>query len=159
MATRWTSQRNEFGCGPVAIINLLKWLGDPATYERDYPTWRRKCCCTEYGTPLKNFVRALYSIKNIKITPRNVPNIGVISEALESGRAVVMKSAYYEGDDLMGHYFLVTNQTEKSFYCVNLNKRHGWVPKAAFSYHWLQLHINYCHECGIAPYSWMVRKT
>lgn len=158
MTSRWIKQRNGFGCGPVAIINLLKWLGEPVSYEASYPYWKKKCSCSEHGTPLRSFVNCLYSLDGIKIMPRSFPSVGLIGEAVSNGRAVVMKSAYKEGHSLTGHYFLVTDQTDKSFFCVNLHRRHMWVPKAAFQFHWLQRHANYCHECGVAPYAWLVRK-
>jgi hypothetical protein len=157
MKSRWIRQRNGFSCGPVAIMNLLKWLGESVSYETDYPFWRKRLGCESWGTPLKLFVKNLYGLEGVKITPRNCPSLGLLDDALTSGRAVVMKSAYLERGTMMGHYFLVTAITEKSLYCVNLNYRHGWVSKAAFQHHWLQYHTNYCHECGIAPYAWIIR--
>ena len=158
MAHRWIRQRNDFSCGPVAIMNLLKWLGESVTYANDYKYWANKCKTAEYGTTLHDFVRVLYNLDGIKISPRNVPNIGVIDEALQSGKAVVMKSAYIVDNVYEGHYYLITDQTDKSFYCVNLNDKHGWISKPSFKNQWLQHHTNYCHECGIAPYAWIIRK-
>jgi len=157
MSTRWIRQRNSSGCGPVAILNLLKWLGEPVTYAEGYPHFSKKMKTSRYGTELRDFVRVLYKIENIKISPRTVPNIGVIDDALEHGRAVIMKSAYFNGDALEGHYFLVTEKTDKSFFCVNVNHRHQWVSKPSFRLKWLQHHQNYCTECGIAPYCWIIR--
>jgi len=138
-------------------MNLLKWLGEPVAHDRDYLAWKRRMGCERYGTPLKNFVKTLYKIPDIKISPRNAPNVGTIEDALVGGRAVVMKSAYMDRGLMVGHYYLITDLTEKSFFCVNLNQKHSWVPKAAFQFHWLQLHANYCMECGIAPYAWIIR--
>jgi predicted double-glycine peptidase len=158
MAHRWIRQRNNYSCGPVAIMNLLKWLGESVTYANDYAYWLKQCKTAKYGTSLYNFTRVLYNLDGIKISPRNVPNIGVIDEALLNGRAVVMKSAYISNDVYEGHYYLITDCTDKSYYCVNLNDKHGWVSKPSFKNQWLQHHTNYCYECGIAPYAWIVRK-
>jgi hypothetical protein len=158
MNSRWIGQRNGSGCGPVAILNLLKWLGEPIAYAENYPYYSKKMKTSRYGTELRDFVRVLYGINGIKISPRNVPDIGVIEEALDNGKAVIMKSAYFNGKDLEGHYFLVTQKTEKSFFCVNINRKHQWVSKPSFRLKWLQHHQNYCNTCGIAPYCWIVRK-
>lgn len=156
MGIRWIRQRNGSSCGPVCIMNLLKWLGEPVTY-RHYSFFKKKLKCKEYGTPLADFVSVLYNIEDIKISPRTVPNIGIIDEALFQGRAVVMKSAYIENNELIGHYFLITDRTDKSFFCVNLNNKHGWVSKPSFRNQCLQYYTNYCHQCGIAPYCWIIR--
>jgi hypothetical protein len=158
MAKRWIRQRTSSSCGPVALMNLKKWLDHSVSYARDFEYWKRKCRCKKYGTALPDFVRALYSINDIKISPRTVPNIGIISEALYQDKAVVMKSAYYTPQGLEGHYFLITDQTDKSFFCVNLSGKHFWVSKSIFAVHWLQHHPNYCYECGVAPYCWIIRK-
>lgn len=158
MASRWIRQRNSYTCGPVAIMNLLKWLGEKVIYAKDFEYWKNKCKTQKYGTSLCDFVKVLYKIEGIKISPRNVPNIGVLDEALLQGRAIVMKSAYIEKGIYIGHYYLITETTDKSYYCINLNDKHGWVSKISFKNEWLQHHTNYCHECGIAPYAWIIRK-
>ena len=155
MATRWIRQRTWSGCGPVALLNLLKWLGEPVTYAKDYNYWRDKCCCDREGTPLNCFVEALYSIEGIKIQPRSVPSIEVIDQALLSGRAVLMKSSQGLED---GHFFLVADRGPKHFFCVNGDGEHAWMTKAAFRSFWLQHYPYYCDECGVAPYAWIVRK-
>jgi len=158
MTKRWIKQRNSYSCGPVALMNLLKWLGQPVNYDKDYPEMFAKCKCNKEGTQLRNFVKVLYEIEDIKITPRTVPNIWVIDEALSQNRAVILKTAYKENYELEGHFFLITEKTEKSFFCVNLASKHGWASKASFQTHWLQHYSYYCHECGIAPYAWIIRK-
>jgi hypothetical protein len=155
--TRWIRQRTGSSCGPVAILNLLKWLGEPVSYEKNFRYYKKKCDCNRYGTALQDFVAVLYGLNGIKITPRSVPNLGVIDEALSHGKAVVMKCAYIEKDELIGHYFLITERTEKSFYCVNLNYKHGWVSKASFRNQCMQYFTHYCHQCGVAPYCWIIR--
>jgi len=157
MGNRWIRQRNGTTCGPIAIMNLLKWLGRPITYHKDYKYYKKKCRCKEYGTELSDFVSVLYGIEGIKISPRTVPNIGVIDEAISQGRAVVMKSALIEGGEILGHYFIVTERTDKSFFCVNVNNKHSWISKPAFRNQYLQHHAHYCYLCGIAPYCWIIR--
>lgn len=158
MKNRWINQRNEHSCGPVALLNLEKWLGKKATYAARYNYWMEHCNCKRDGTDLSCFVESLYSIDGIKITPRSNPNIQVIDDALKAGRAVIMKSAFVLNGKLEGHYYLIAERTPKEFFCVNTLGYTGWWTKASFRSHWLQHHLYYCHECGIAPYAWIVRK-
>lgn len=158
MANRWIQQRNMHSCGPVALMNLSKWLGRKVTYATDYNYWKEQCCCDRYGSPLRCFVDSLYNIEGIKITPRSVPSLEVIDEALSNGKAVVMKSAFISNGTLQGHYFLITERTSRAFFCINAFTRAEWWTKKSFQKHWMQHHLYYCDECGVAPYIWIVRK-
>lgn len=155
---RWLRQRNCHSCGPVALMNLKKWLGQPVSYAKDYNYWVKKCCCDRTGTPLNCFVDALYSIEDIKVSPRSVPSLDLIDTALKQGKAVVMKSAFMEKGELQGHFFIITERSDKSFFCINAEADFRWWTKASFHAHWLQHYLYYCDECGIAPYAWIVRK-
>ena len=46
--TRWIAQKNKFSCGPVAVLNVLKWLEIEINYNKDYCKYKRKCKCTKY---------------------------------------------------------------------------------------------------------------
>lgn len=158
MGSRWIKQRDLHSCGPVALMNLQKWIGHPVTYASDFHYWKKKCKCNHDGSPLDAFVNSLYSIKDIKISPRSIPSLETIDSALQQGKAVVMKSAFMGKKELDGHYFLVTERSPRHFFCVNTNFQHEWVSKASFKAQWLQNYLYYCDECGVAPYAWIVRK-
>lgn len=158
MATRWIKQRDQCSCGPVAILNILKWLGRDVTYSKDFQHWKERCCCDRTGTPLFGFVDALKSIEGIGVQPRTVPSVEVIDKAICEGKAVAMKSAALFDGELNGHFFIITDRTDKSFYCVNIYGGHRWWGKESFEDRWLQHHLYYCCECGVAPYAWIVRK-
>lgn len=176
MASRWIRQRNFYSCGPVALLNLSKWLGEKVTYANDYLYWFDKCSCSVYGSSPTNFVQALYSIENIKITPRSIPTMCIIDESLKKNRAIVMKSAslgvgeFWGENRIVGHYYLITERSKDSFFCVNYDEhehipsapfkaQHGWIKKSFFKQHFLKYHTNFCDDCGVAPYAWIIRKT
>lgn len=158
MATRWIRQKNGSSCGPVALLNLLKWLGRDVSYDKDFSYWKERCCCDRHGTPLDAFLNALHSIDGIGVQPRIRPSVEVIDSALQRGRIAVMKSAFNFDGEVEGHFFLVTERTNKSFYCVNVYCGHRWLTKDRFEAWWLQHHPWYCDGCGVAPYCWLISK-
>ena len=158
MGTRWLAQKTQSGCGPVALLNIRKWLGQNITYQKDYKKLHNKCRTATYGTQLKHFVKNLYDIDGIKILPRSFPTTASLSAMLGENKLLLMKVAIPTADSVYGHYFIVSDQTEKSFYCVNVFYKHMWMSKASFDLWFLQKHTYYCHECGVAPYCWVIRK-
>ena len=55
MASRWIRQRNSYTCGPVAIMNLLKWLGEPTSYAKDFEYWKN----FNYDTYKETYVKVI----------------------------------------------------------------------------------------------------
>ena len=53
-SVRWIAQKNKFSCGPIAILNILKWVGFPVSYKKDYNFWKKKCKCNCFGTHQSN---------------------------------------------------------------------------------------------------------
>lgn len=158
MATRWIAQKTLTDCGPVAILNVRKWLGHKVSYRSDLKETRRKCRTGSYGTELNHFVRNLHQIGGIRITPRNYPTTAQMSSHLAEDKIIVMKAAIPCGETVEGHYFIVSEQTDKSFFCVNIFNKHSWMSKASFDMWFLQKHTYYCFDCGVAPYCWILRK-
>ena len=158
MGTRWIAQKTSTGCGPVALLNIKKWLGNSVSYKKDFQEMHQKCKTKDFGTELKYFVKNLYKIDGIKILPRNYPTTAQLSAYINEDIIILMKAAIPCDDGVIGHYFIISEQTEKSFFCVNVFQKHLWMSKASFDMWFLQKHTYYCHECGVAPYCWILRK-
>lgn len=153
-------------------MNLSKWLGNRVAYTRDYRYWFEKCNCDSNGSSPESFIRALYSIENIKITPRSIPTVQIIDNALKNNKAVVMKSASlidWGVPRIIGHYYLISERDRSSFFCINYDEyehlppapfkpRHGWISKSFFKANFLKYHKHFCDDCGVAPYAWIIRK-
>lgn len=159
MGIRWIAQKTSSGCGPIALLNIRKWLGQRINYQNDYKKIHQSCKTNSHGTELKYFVKNLYKIDGIKIVPRNYPSVSTLSSCLTEDKILLMKVAIPFRDGIEGHYFIVSEQNEKSFFCVNVFHTHKWMSKASFDLWFLQKHSYYCHECGTAPYCWIIRKS
>ena len=59
---RYTKQRNLSGCGPVAILNAIKWANPDKlfSYKEYYPLLAEACKTTLEGTNRKNFKQTLF---------------------------------------------------------------------------------------------------
>lgn len=126
---RWIKQRNEFSCVPVAFLNILKWKGDRTTYRENYKTWAKECHTEKTGS--WNWTSNLRKL-DLEIKQRVQPSIREIIRELDSGSIVLMKSAWTGRFGNHGHAFLVTKNSGKSLFCVNVNGGHKWVSYRKF---------------------------
>lgn len=162
--TRWIAQRNLYSCGPIAILNTLKWIGYPVSYKNGYEHWMKKCRCTNDGTHQHRFQNCLNERKNATITSKQLPTINAIEEAISHDAVVIMKSSYLLEKKIEGHFFIISEMTDNMFFCVNVEGRHMWLHKTLFAQYYLQYHKMFCEECGtsnlcgISPYAWFVKK-
>ncbi len=124
---RYIKQRDKFRCGPVAVMNALKWAGEDVSYVADRDRLDKLCNCgpPPSGTNHPGFDRALraagkgiYSVRKVRY-----PTLREIEEHLQNGHAVVFN--YYWRDEEEGtsarHFeFLVgVSPSGKSIYVVN----------------------------------------
>jgi hypothetical protein len=165
MTTRWIAQKNKSSCGPVAILNVLKWVDVEINYTRDYQKYKRKCKCTKEGTHQPYFEKSLNSIGSIEVKSKNLPTIREIEDSLSSEQLIVMKSEYYFNLKTEGHFFIVSEMKEDRFFLVNdTNGLHKWYGKEEFAQQYLQYHKGYCEscgtskQCGVSPYAWFIKR-
>lgn len=128
MMPRYIRQRDNYSCGPVALLNALKWAG--ATRGTSYatlPSWRDTCRTTRReGTRFTDLFRAARMLPLLgarKAKPR--VRLADIDAHLRHGGAVILGSV----SEPMGgfHWFLVTERLElsgePSYKVVNFDRR------------------------------------
>jgi hypothetical protein len=149
---RFLKQKNIFSCGPIALMNIHKWLGHRCAYKTHYKKICKKVKCTtdSGGCSLDLFADCLYAMA--KVLPRHTAGectayrvkhrqglIGRISHALENGHVVVADYLFDEispQGDKYSHIYIIIDQTEKSFYCLNYHLGHRWVSKNKLQADW-----------------------
>lgn len=113
---KYTQQRTNYDCGPVAIINALKWAGENISYSKSKNFFKR--ICDSEGTDLDAFHllvkhpnSAFRCVKGYKAL-----NLGHIRKHLKLGQAciIVFRSNAY---DL--HTALITGITKDRIEIVN----------------------------------------
>jgi len=141
---RYVKQKDDTSCGPIALINTLKWLGYKVSYDfihvaRYLCKWDGKNSEDGAGTTDKNLDSALKYFK-IKKKRKVQPKLKEIDDHLDSGGAVII--SYYNTYSMpgfkidLGHYALCIGRTSQTYMMVNdickkaKNKRYKDTMKA-----------------------------
>lgn len=94
---RYCVQRNEFSCGPILIINALKWAGEKITYRKDY---KELCellkCSREIGTKSSYITRYIQ-----KLNPRRTRSLSM------KNNEAIMALYLFDPKENIYHYVLI----------------------------------------------------
>lgn len=144
---RYVRQRDEYSCGPVAVMNLAKWAGVRAPYS-EIGRYRRMCECDETGSSPEAFLDAIRRVRGIEVeecwycadgrmrglwgmlgdvVPRPV-GVGDIDSWLDAGNAMVLVFRHNrcgKKDEDTEHAVLITGRTPKSYVAHNLEPERG----------------------------------
>jgi len=109
---RYIRQRDQFSCGPVAIINTLKFLGCNITYK-DLPLVQNLCKCkSPDGTNPENLEKAL-SMLGICFERKIKPSLKDIDGHIKSRGAILLNYCIS-----MGHYSLCVGKSGTNNYTL-----------------------------------------
>ncbi len=112
MKRKFVQQKDEMSCGPVAIINAKKWLGDihPTIYIL------RKRCKTKlgYGSSVQHMSKVINDEFEFNLTKRRTNNPRLIKDALEEGHGIILR--YKTGKE--GHYVFMFKE-DNQIYITN----------------------------------------
>lgn len=127
---RYATQPDLWGCGPTAILNVLKWCGSPATLKKDYERlkgavkWESDCGCThpDFDKCLREEGRNLFAIRGV-----SYPTIGGIETHLRKKNCAVVISSIWQnkktGEEVQHVALLIgVSESGKSFTVVNIVK-------------------------------------
>ena len=115
------NQKDQFRCGPVALLNLAKSIGMPTTYKRVLPVLSKVCKCTyPKGTMWRYFecgLRLLFKKhNNIKTIERiQYPSIKDIDKALTLNHKIILNYV----TDIPTRHFVYLFKTSKYYYAAN----------------------------------------
>lgn len=89
---RYCKQKDMYSCGPVAILNALKWGGANATYRKHIRFLTQECKTTSDGTEDKDFDRTLRTNGRnwFSVAKPKYFDIYTITDHLHSGGAVII---------------------------------------------------------------------
>ena len=109
---RYVRQQDAYRCGPISILNALKWAGRDVTYKKDLARISRSCkCIYPNGTTRGCFDRCLRieGRGHLGIVKKMSFSIRDIDNHLEDGGAALINHAWRdESGDLSGHYCLLS---------------------------------------------------
>jgi hypothetical protein len=132
---KYVKQRDKSSCGPIAIINILKWLGHNVTYDfihiaRWVCQWKDARDFGGGGVTARDMEKALKYF-GVKKTRKVRPTLEQINNHIDSGGIVLLsysipnnsaKSVFpFLPESLFawGHFSLCIRRTGKSYIMVN----------------------------------------
>jgi hypothetical protein len=113
-------QQHSYTCGPVAVLNALKWLGyGKTTSYRETLLWFYQFgLCSEIGMKPKQLSKSLKALK-IPYKRKSYASIQDIEKALDDGKTVVANYMWYYRGRCGKHYVFIDRHTDKSFRAWN----------------------------------------
>lgn len=111
-------QKDAYNCGPVAIINALKWLGYKAGHD-DTKRVSDSCNTTTSGTNSALLTFGLFKeVADIASITKAKPSISQLDKHLASGGVAVIGYHFTIGKKSAGHYVLCTKKSKKDYYTL-----------------------------------------
>lgn len=117
---KYIKQRHSAACGATAIVNALKWAGEPASLRDTYKRVRDVCeetdpavktlgiIATELTPILKQFLP-----EDITITPvTKTPFTALDKHLVTPNAAAIVAYTWKEEDTVKGHYIFVPHRTK-----------------------------------------------
>lgn len=96
---RYCKQKLKYECGPIAILNLMKWLGLRVTYKKDMPSIKMMCKYKK-GVYNEDITRALNKLDISFWTRGNTVEHNLIQACLRNpDGAVVISYDPHEADE------------------------------------------------------------
>jgi hypothetical protein len=135
-------------CGPVAIINIMKFFGFNATSR--HLSFVKYKCEYENGVDSSGVTAALRDIDKLKFFIRNNPTIEAIDGHLDNGGAVLLITAVKEDEEFFGHCWIITEKNTKDYVSHNYNYK----SKESLTKEELEKSLKYIYDD--MPKAWFV---
>jgi hypothetical protein len=123
MKIRYSRQYNNIECGPVAALNILKWLGGAWTYKDHIAFIKDKCALSNtpefQGCNFRDIRKALthFSGGDIKMSrPKIILKLEQITNHILQGGAIIL--LYRTGPDSK-HFSVIVGQEDGKLLWIN----------------------------------------
>lgn len=112
---RYIGQRDQYSCGPLAILNILKWAGYDIT-SKYLPNLRRYCKTDENGTDTKNISKVLERYSKLKVECVPFITIKNLHNHIENGGAAIIEVSWFDEikKQTTGHYYIIVGMFKYS---------------------------------------------
>jgi len=115
---RYLRQKDGYSCGPIALMNAIKWSGRKALYT-DLKKFQRLCECTaRRGCDRISLCKTLRKFF-INVKQTIIPKKRDIDQWLKLGNVVLLQ--YYWAKN-RSHFALIVEKTDKTYRCINIYK-------------------------------------
>ena len=113
-------QRDSFRCGPVAIVNVRKWLGQKVTYRDVFPLSKKMATTPHSGTAGSILEKELKQCGG-KVKRIIHPSVKELNDHIDRGGIVLLRYRWENTKDGEGyHYGVFIKRTPKYFIGWNI---------------------------------------
>lgn len=119
---RYFKQKDDISCGPIALLNVRLWAGQPVTYKQNCEECMKICKCSD-GTQRSHFQRALnhFAPNSYNVYTNSNLTIQDLSNHIKTdGIAVLLH--YFPGA-WYSHFCLVTERKDDNWILINDDRR------------------------------------
>jgi len=105
---RYIGQRDEFSCGPLAILNILKWTGYDVTSE--YLSDLKKYCKTDVGgTDTRIISNVLKRYSKFEFNCVSFIKIQDLHDHIKKGGSAIVEISWFDEDKrkIEGHFYII----------------------------------------------------
>jgi len=125
---RYIKQRDKYACGPIAIMNVLKWAGAKITYNSHFKHIKKISNCGISGTDYDGIVKVVKSYKKLfDVLECHFIYISDIDYYIKNRGSIILEYYYKDlesFDGYSGHYVFISGKLGKHYLVVN-NYREG----------------------------------
>lgn len=120
---RYCRQIGSSDCGPIAILNILKWAGLSVTLKEYLPYLNTVCRIDNFGTPLHRFNAMILKLRKNRFQARyrKQPRLDQIEKHLAQGGSVLI--FYFNGQCY--HFSLIIGSNENGSRFTMVNESYG----------------------------------
>ena len=120
---RYLKQRDRYACGPIAVLNALKWAGAKVSYNSHFNRIKKLSKCHLDGADYDGLIKAVKNYKSIFCVQENhFVDIGDIDFYLKEGGSIILEYYYRDlesTEGYVGHFVFIPGKWGKYFLVVN----------------------------------------
>lgn len=119
---RYVRQKDEYSCGVIAIINIMKWGGEKISARVHRKKLIKACKCTrDSGVWEWDLSNVLFELKKIVVDHIAVGasiKLKDINKHIDHGGAIIIKYVSEYG----GHYTVCVKRNKRGYFLINDSK-------------------------------------
>lgn len=115
---KYSKQLNKTDCGPMAVLNALKWAGYPVSCRRGYKSIKKNCKWKAgQGTYYSDIYKTLQKYSKLKSRIIKSPKLKELDSLLEKGYTFILLYTHKHGR--CSHFIFCSGKSSKKYFFKN----------------------------------------
>lgn len=120
---RYVKQKDKYACGPIAVLNALKWAGASAPYKKTFKRLKKLTDCTIGGSDYDGIVKAIkHYPKVFDFIENHFIEMSDIDYYIKEGASIILEYYYKDlevSDGYVGHFVFIAGKWDNYYLVVN----------------------------------------